>query len=121
MGRPGFIRLDNAFWDSRHLLVLDDAMDITPDKESDGATNGTENKDANAADGANGVKEGYDASNTAPYRQLLREYGPAIGLLKTGALDRAYLGRTAFNPFALLRVGWEAMTACVGFLFYPYF
>lgn len=83
--QPGFARLDDDFWDSRQKLAINsaDVMDTTPDLTD------------------------------MAYKRLLREYGPAVGLLKTSLLDRAYLGRTAYNPFALLRVGKEAMSACV--------
>ncbi|OBT60108.1 hypothetical protein VE03_10466 [Pseudogymnoascus sp. 23342-1-I1] len=43
---------------------------------------------------------------------LSLEYSSAVGLLKTAVLNRAYLGQAAYNPFALLRVGREAMSAC---------
>ncbi|OBT83007.1 hypothetical protein VE02_08269 [Pseudogymnoascus sp. 03VT05] len=82
---PGFARLDDDFWDSRHKLSSinsADIIDTTPDLTD------------------------------AAYKRLLQEYGPAVGLLKTTVLDRAYLGRTAYNPFALLRVGKDAMGAC---------
>ncbi|OBT39166.1 hypothetical protein VE00_10216 [Pseudogymnoascus sp. WSF 3629] len=82
---PAFASLDDDFWDSRHKLSSinsADIMDTTPDLTD------------------------------AAYKRLLQEYGPAVGLLKTTVLDRAYLGRTAYNPFALLRVGRDAMGAC---------
>lgn len=82
---PGFVSLSDSFWDSRHKLSLNsaDIMDTTPDLTD------------------------------VAYKRLLLQYGPAVGLLKTAGLDRAYLGKTAYNPFALLRVGKEAMEACV--------
>ena len=42
---------------------------------------------------------------------LGQEYSSAVGLLNMG--QTAYLGQTAYNPFALLRVGRVAMNACV--------
>ena len=87
---PGFVSLSDSFWDSRHKLALNsaDIMDTTPDLTD------------------------------VAYKRLLLQYGPAVGLLKTAGLDRAYLGKTAYNPFALLRVGKEAMEACVCPLFF---
>lgn len=85
MSTDGFPKLENAFWEDRHSLSVNSAniMDMTP-KLTD-----------------------------VDYRQLLRDYGPAMALLKTAMLDPVYLGRTAYNPFALLRVGKSASAACV--------
>ncbi|KFY20048.1 hypothetical protein V493_07757, partial [Pseudogymnoascus sp. VKM F-4281 (FW-2241)] len=82
---PGFLALEDGFWDARDKLSINsaDVMDTTPDLTD------------------------------MAYKRLLQEYGPAVGLLKTTVLDRAYLGKTAYNPFALLRVGKNAMTASV--------
>ncbi|OBT61548.1 hypothetical protein VE03_08901 [Pseudogymnoascus sp. 23342-1-I1] len=81
---PGFVTLEDAFWDSRDKLALNsaDVMDTTRD----------------LAD--------------VEYKRLLHEYGPAVGLLKMAMLDRAYMARTAYNPFALLRVGKNVMAVC---------
>ena len=87
---PGFVSLSDEFWDSRQKLDAinsADLMDTTPDLTD------------------------------VAYRKLLQGYSPAVGLLKMTVLDRAYLRRTAYNPFALLRVGREAMDACVCPLF----
>jgi hypothetical protein len=88
--QPGFAKLSDEFWDNRQKLSLNsaDVMDTTPDLTE------------------------------VAYKRLLHEYGAGVGLLKTGVLDRAYLGRTAYNPFALLRVGKDAMAACVGAPFF---
>ncbi|OBT60241.1 hypothetical protein VE03_10276 [Pseudogymnoascus sp. 23342-1-I1] len=78
----GFVSLSDEFWDSRELYPI----------------NSTDLMDTTP-----------DLTDVA-YRS--QEYSSAVGLLKTVVLNRAYLGRTAYNPFALLRVGREAMNAC---------
>ncbi|KFY52908.1 hypothetical protein V496_08070 [Pseudogymnoascus sp. VKM F-4515 (FW-2607)] len=84
---PGFVKLDDAFWDARHKLAVSiNSADVTDTKP--------------------------DLTDVA-YKRLLQEYGAAVGLLKMAVLDRAYQGRTGFNPFALLRIGKDAMAACV--------
>ncbi|KFY63870.1 hypothetical protein V496_03608, partial [Pseudogymnoascus sp. VKM F-4515 (FW-2607)] len=81
---PDFVALSDDLWNSRQKLTINSAvvMNTTP----------------NLTDAA--------------YRILLRDYGSAVGLLKTTHVDGAYFGPTAYNPFALLRVGKEAMAAC---------
>jgi hypothetical protein len=86
----GFVSLSDEFWDSRELFPI----------------NSTDLMDTTP-----------DLTDVA-YRS--QEYSSAVGLLKTVVLNRAYLGRTAYNPFALLRVGREAMNACVCPPFYLY-
>jgi hypothetical protein len=47
------------------------------------------------------------------YKRLLADYGPAVGLLKVASMDSAYHAKTAFNPFALFRLGKSLASQCV--------
>lgn len=92
MTNHGFAALLDDFWNKRQHLKTNsaDVMDTTPKLTDE------------------------------DYRKLLRDYGPAVGLLKTTVLDQAYSGDTAYNPFALLRVGkmaMDAMDVCVSYPF----
>jgi len=49
----------------------------------------------------------------ATYKRLLADYGPAVGLLKVASMDSAYYAKSAFNPFALFRLGKSLASQCV--------
>lgn len=94
MSLPTFCNLENECWEDR------------------------KNRDFNA--------DSINARETSPkltevtYTRLLPDYSPAIGLLKTAVLDPAYQNTTAFNPFALLRVGKTLASQCVRRVLVPH-